>query len=245
MGGNKSKPISKSRIILLIVLIPIAVISIYSATIIGDTRGKIDFANNLDLVAATVDGEDILFEDLRFYILFEEQKVERLARIYNPDSPKDYWNSHTNGEFVDVTAKEAVLEMAIHDHIMYKMALEANTVLSQEEKQQLEESRTRFWDSLYEIQLQRLPLEYEEGNRIMKNIALVEAYAQDLAKESDTVTYSGLAVHGYDYENIKKEHDIKINKKVWNRVYLGEISLKHDKVNFINGLTDSSGKEDK
>ncbi len=124
MGGNKSKPISKSRIILLIVLIPIAVISIYSATIIGDTRGKIDFANNLDLVAATVDGEDILFEDLRFYILFEEQKVERLARIYNPDSPKDYWNSHTNGEFVDVTAKEAVLEMAIHDHIMYKMAIE-------------------------------------------------------------------------------------------------------------------------
>lgn len=219
-------------------IIPLALILFYYGSLKAGSRGKIDFAQNLNEVAATVDGEDLLLKDLVFYVLFQEQKIEEQARIYNPDNSKDYWNTHTNGEFIEIEAREAVLNMAIHDKIMYKLASENSTVLTSEEKTLLEEARTKFWGSLYEEQLEKLPLDYEEGNRIMKEITLIERYEHQLAAENEDVTFAGLGWDGYDYKEILKEHDVKINKKIWNRVVLGDISLNHDTVNFINGITD-------
>lgn len=224
-------------------IIPIVIILFFYGNTMSKTKGKLDFVENLDAVAVTVDGEDITLKDLTFYVLFQEQKVEELARIYNPDNSKDYWNTHTNGEFVEIEARHAVLYMAIHDHIMYKLASEEGVVLSSDEKDMLEKARTKFWGSLFEEQLERLPLEYEEGNRIMKNIAIIEAYEEDLVRENPEMTVAGLGWDGYDYEKILKEHHVKINRKIWDRVVLGDISLYHDNVNFINGITDEEKEE--
>lgn len=231
------------KLALLVLIIPVALILFYYANQMGATRGKIDFVENLDEVAVTIDDEDILFSDLIFYVLFQEQKIEEQARVYNPDSPKDYWNAHTNGMFIEREAKDAILEMAIHDHIMYKRASDAVTVLSSDEKKELEDARSKFWESLYEGQLEKLPLEYEVGNRIMKEIAIIESYEARIANKDDEKTFAGLGWDGYDYKQIKKEHKIKINRKKWDRVVVGDISLTHDNVNYINGLTNEEKEQ--
>lgn len=224
---------------MLSVVIPIALILfLVSAKNIGANRGSIEYADNLSEVAFYIDGEPTTLEDMIFYVLFQEQKVEEQARIYNPDSPKDYWNAHTNGVFIQLEAKEAIIQMAIHDKIMYALAKEDHTVLSTEDKEALEKARTEFWTSLFEGQLERLPLSYEDGNRIMKEIAIMEAYERKLIKENSEMTTAGLSWGGYDYNQIKKNYHVKINNKVWDKVVVGDISLYHENVNYINGITD-------
>ena len=41
-----------------------------------------------------------------------------------------------------------------------------------------------------------------------------------------------------------EEHDLKINKKLWNRFVMGDITLNHSKINYINGLTDEDKKKE-
>lgn len=224
---------------MLSVIIPVALILfLYLAKNIGESRGSISYVDNLDEVAFSVDGEDTTLRDMIFYILFQEQKVEEQARIYNPDSPKDYWNAHTNGVFIQMEAKEAVIQMAIHDKIMYDLASENHTVLTSQDKDDLESARTEFWDSLYDEQLERLPLSFEDGNRKMKEIAIIEAYQRKLLKENKEMTRAGLTWDGFDYKQIQKAYNIKINHKLWDKIAIGDISLYHDNVNYINGISD-------
>lgn len=228
----------KLKILVLSGIVPIALILFYYASITAKTKGSIVYTDHLSEVVCKVDDTELTLSDLNFYVLFQECKIEEQARTYNPDSPKDYWNAHTNGEFVQESAKKAVIEMAIHDYIMYELAKEAHVVLSTEEKEALEKARTKFWSSLFDEQLERLPLDYEEGNRIMKEIALIEAYEHRLAAENDEITFEGLHWDGYDYKKIKEEHKVKIHDKLWRRVALGDISLVHENVSYINGMTD-------
>ena len=149
-------------------------------------RHQIDYLNNLDEVAVTVDGDELTLGDLGFYVLYEEQKVEKEAEVYNPDNTKDLWNIHTNGYFLQGRIREAVMESAVHDRILYEMAVEEKTVLSMDEKQMVEDRRTDFWTDLYEEQQDRLPGTYESINRTIYRIAVVQKYQRKLAKKMDT-----------------------------------------------------------
>lgn len=196
---------------------------------------RVDYLASLDETAATVDGEELTLADIGFYILYEEQLIEKEAEIYSADSTKDFWNIHVNGIFIQSQAKKSAIEMAVHDRIFYRAASEAGMVLTEEEKQLLEDARTDFWSDLYDEQKEKLPGTYESINATMKEILLAQKYQSQLAKEMGT-TVAGLNYDGYDYGKLlKEEHSVKINKKVWNRVVLGDITLTHDTVNYING----------
>ena len=43
---------------------------------------------------------------------------------------------------------------------------------------------------------------------------------------------------GYYYQQIRDEHQIEINEKLWKKFVLGDVTLKHSTPNYINGLTD-------
>ena len=106
-----------------IVLILCVAVMVYALLTMGNNRAKLDYQEHLGDTAVTVDSEEIIFQDLAFYILYEEGKIEEQARIYNPDYTKDYWNLHTNDTFIQLEAKEVVLGMAVHDHLFYQMAV--------------------------------------------------------------------------------------------------------------------------
>jgi hypothetical protein len=48
-----------------------------------------------------------------------------------------------------------------------------------------------------------------------------------LAKENGR-TYASYNWDGAFYEQLRKGHDVSIHKLVWNRVQVGDVSLKHE-----------------
>ncbi len=223
------------RLIQAVLIALLVLVIIYAAYTYRQHRTKLNYLENLDETAVTVDGEELTLRDLGFYVLFQEQRIEKEALIYNAESTKDFWNIHVNGIFIQSQAKKAAMEMAVHDHIFYRCATKEGIVLTSKEKQLLEDVRTDFWSDLFDEQKKHLPGTVESINATMHRIALAEKYQAKLAVKMDT-TYAGLSWDGYDYKKLlKKEHEVKINHAIWDRVVFGDTTLRHKSVNYING----------
>ncbi|MBQ5431438.1 MAG: hypothetical protein IIU28_07285 [Lachnospiraceae bacterium] len=190
------------------------------------TRRPLVYTTHLDDVAVTVDGEDLTLEDMAYYVVYEEMNVEKQARIYDPKHPIRYWNTHANGVFVAPEARRIAMEMAIHDRILLRMAQKDGVVLSTEEKEHLEQRTTDFWEDLYDEQKENLPVSYNRIDRAIRQLALVQKYQYELARKNGR-TYAGYNWDGAFYEKIYAKHKVKIHKLVWNRVNMGNVSLRH------------------
>ena len=226
-----------------IVLILCVAVMVYALLTMGNNRAKLNYQEHLEDTAVTVDSEEITFQDLAFYILYEEGKVEEQARIYNPDYTKDYWNLHTNDTFIQLEAKEVVLGMAVHDHLFYQMAVaEGMDTLTEEEEQELEYRITDFWEDLLDIQWEKLPCSEETINEQIRLAAIAEKYQNYLAEELGP-SQAAYKYDGYYYQQIMEQHQVETNDKLWDRLVLGDITLSHGKLNYINGLTDEDKKK--
>lgn len=192
------------------------------------------YTERLDEVAVTVDGEDLTLRDLSFYVLYEEQTIESEAMVYNKDNTRDYWNLHANGIFFKYAAKKYVMDMAVHDHIFYKAALDEGMKLTPDEKQAVDDSFSDFTDDLFLQQLDSPLYDKELIYETMEHIALAEKYRDYIAARDET-TYAGYAYDGYDYKKLLEDHSVRINKRVWDRVAIGDNSLVHESANAING----------
>ena len=228
-----------------IVLLLCAGVMIYALFTMSDGRNPIVYQEHLSDVAVTIDGEPVTFEDLAFYILFEERKVEEQARIYNSDYTKDYWNLHTNDTFIQEEAKDVVMGMAVHDHLFYQLAVaEGLDTLTESEEDELEFAMNDFWEDTLDVQYEHLPCDTKIINKQIKLAAIAEKYQNKLAQESGP-SQAAYKYDGYYYSLIKDEHDVKINKKLWDRFVLGDVTLVHTKINYINGLTDEDKEKSK
>ena len=226
-----------------IVLILCVAVMVYALLTMGNNRAKLNYQEHLEDTAVTVDSEEITFQDLAFYILYEEGKIEEQARIYNPDYTKDYWNLHTNDTFIQLEAKEVVLGMAVHDHLFYQMAVaEGMDTLTEEEEQELEYRMTDFWEDLLDIQWEKLPCSEETINEQIRLAAIAEKYQNYFADELGP-SQAAYKYDGYYYQQIMEQHQVETNDKLWDRLVLGDITLSHGKLNYINGLTDEDKKK--
>ena len=100
-----------------------------------EKRKPLIFSESLEEVVATVDDRPLRLKDLAFYVAYQEKSVQEQAIVYDPESPQRYWNVLVNGKFIRKEAKDAVLEMAIHDEVFYRMALSEGVKLDTEEEQ--------------------------------------------------------------------------------------------------------------
>lgn len=211
----------------------------YAVLTMGDGRGPLIYCEHLDDVAVTVDEKDVTFKDLAFYILYEERKVEEQARIYNPDYTKDYWNLHTNDTFIQEEAKDVVMGMAVHDYLFYQMAVaDGMDTLTEGEEDELAYAITDFWEDMLDVQWEKLPCDVETINNQIRIAAIAEKYQDYLAREQGP-SQAAYKYDGYYYSLIRDEHSVKINKKLWQKFVMGDITLEHTKLNYINGLTDA------
>ena len=228
-----------------VILCLIVVVLGYSFIAMDNTRSLIVYSEHLSDTVATIDDAVITFEDLAFYILYEERVVEEQAMIYNPDSTKDYWNVHTNDTFIQEEAKECVIGMAVHDRFMYDLAVqEGLDTLTSEEEQKLEFARTDFWEDLLDQQWDRLPVSEDIINEQIRKAAVAEKY-QIYLGESLGPSEAAYKYDGYYYQQMLAEHNVVYNDKLLDRFVLGDVTIYHDKVNFINGLTDEEKEENK
>ena len=221
-----------------ILLILCVAVIVYAFLSMGEGRGPIVYSEHLQDTAVSIDGNSVTFEDLAFYILYEERKVEEQARIYNPDSTKDYWNIHTNDTFLQGEAKDVVMGMAIHDHLFYQLAVEEGLgELTLEEEKDLEYRITDFWEDMLDIQREKLPCEEKIINNQIRLAAIAEKYQNKMAEQNGP-SQAAYKYDGYYYQQIRDEHQIEINEKLWKKFVLGDVTLKHSTPNYINGLTD-------
>ena len=115
---------------ILVVLLVLTGMEFYRSLV--NQRGLV-YADSLSKVAVTVDQEELTLYDMAFYVAYQEKEVQKDAVIYNDEKPHKYWNAHTNGEFVRVVAEQAVVDMAVHDELFYRMACEEGIQLDEEE----------------------------------------------------------------------------------------------------------------
>lgn len=226
---QKSKKKKLDNVLRVAVIVTVVAAVAVAALLSHQNRQYLVYSENLDAVAVKVDYQKLTLTDLAFYVLYEEQNVEEKALAYDPENTRAFWNVHTNQAFVQADAKDAAMDMAVHDYLFYNAALENGIALNEEEKQALEQRRTDFWEDLYDVQKENLPVDYEVINDSMRKIALAEKYQMQLAAETGK-TYAGYSYDGYDYEQWLEENDVsvKVNKKVWDRVNFGNVTLVHD-----------------
>ena len=199
-----------------------------------NTIQPIEYEDHLSDTAVKVDGEELTLSDLSFYVLYEEQLIETDAMVYNKKNTRDFWNLHANGIFFKAAAKKAVMDMAVHDHLFYKAALDEGITLSVDE---LKTVNDRYNDFTEDLLLQQLdsPIYNEDViKNTMEKIALAEKY-QGIMADRDSTTYAGYGYDGYDFKRFLEHHEVKINKKIWDRINIGDNSISHRSANAING----------
>ena len=238
----KPRPISiVVKCILVVVLAVLIALSVRSKI---ENSKKFDYSAVLDETAYTLDGENVTFGDLAYFIARQESLMEEEAKVYNRKNTRDFWNAHANGVFISVAGKNAVRDTSVHDILMYNLAVEEGLSLSEEQEAEVENVILDFWMDLQDGQKEKLltfTTEEEVRQRIY-NKALAEVYQDELAKAGNHA-YVYYDSDGEGYEKILKEHELTINKKLWKKMVLGNITISHGAASYINGY-DPGEKED-
>lgn len=207
-------------IVLLALVIVMGVISVQS----GKSKSSIPYAESLGEVIAVIDGEELLLQDMAFYIAYEENLVEADALIYNPKNTRQYWGIHTNGSYVITEAKQAAINMAVHDALLWRLAVQEGVALDEEEERRLANSQDDFWSDLEDIQKKALAVDREIINESMEKMALAEKY-QYLLAEMNEKNFEDYSITGGAYQELLEEHACEIKEETWDRVKFGNITV--------------------
>lgn len=184
----------------------------------------IDFGEHLDETVLELDGQKYPLRELAFYVAYEEQLIQEQALAYDAEHPNAYWNTHMNGHFMRVRAREEAMNMAIHDFIFYGMALELGMELDQEESGYATERSEDFWTDLGETGRARLGITKEELTEDLLRMALAQKY-QQLYAAMQNVPEEDCDAGGAAYQTLLGEHTYKIRNQLWEGVSMGHVTL--------------------
>lgn len=187
---------------------------------------RISYFSHLEDVVVTVDNNDLTMADLAFYIMYYERQVQSQARIYDRKDSSKFWNAHTNHTFIRTTTKDSIIENVIHDEIFYRLALEENLTLDDEDEKALDFFITDFWEDLYDEQDDLMTLDSDVINSQIKKACIAQKYQDKLAKEVGP-TFAAYSFDGYYYKQIKDQHAIHINNSLWERLSIGSVTISH------------------
>ena len=179
---------------------------------------------SLLLVAVTVEGEDLTLRDLAFYVAYEEKEVQEQALIYDSENPSRYWNIHTNGEFIRVAARDAAVDMMIHDYVYSLEATQQGYSLTDEEESLCSSTASDFWSDLDSDQQAALGISEETVYDTCMDIGLTDKYLADLSNESgrDLALYE---TGGKLWDEKRDGMDIVYNDQVLERIEMGTITV--------------------
>lgn len=191
-----------------------------------ESRQDLVFAEALDKTAVVVDGYALTLRDMAFYIAYQENKIEASAHIYNAQNTDEYWNIYTNHMFLRAEGKQAVMDMAVHDEIFYRLSEAQGLVLSEAEQEHLANDCYDFWNDLEAEQRERLGVGEEVIAESMRRAALAEKY-QSLLAEAEQKGFEEYSYTGEEYEKLQQEHSFEIKSSVWDRVHFGGVTVDH------------------
>lgn len=216
----------KYKFVLTFILIILFCVTLYWSREKGKERDPLVYRDSLDLVAAEINGTSLTLRNLAFYVAYEETQVEEQAQIYDSKDPGKYWNIRTQNGFTRVSARKAVMQMALHDELFYQMA-QGEIELSEEDEKSIKLAEQDFWEDLSERDGDaRLGVTEEDIAEILHRMAYAQKYQEIYAamQNKDTEDYD---FNAEAFKKLLEEQKYTINTKVWERVSLGSVTLDH------------------
>lgn len=199
-----------------------------------------DFTDDLEETFVTIDDTRVTLQELSYYIMLSEGKVNLMAEVYDSTNTQQFWNVYTNHMFVRNEAKATAMNSCIRDNIYCLEAEKNGVTLTEEEVAQVKSDAEDVCDGLSYKQALSTKLTADELTVIMEKVALASKYANYLIQNEDLSQYSDqpettVEVGGEYYEALKESYTIVINKK-WDDVILGNIT--------VEATTGDSSEED-
>ena len=218
---------SPKRLVVTVVLVILVLLMGGYAYYRNSLRSMLEYSKSLDRVAISVNGTDRTLREVAFYVAYEEMEVEEQARIYDAADTQKYWNLHIDGVFVNVAARNASAQMAVHDEVFYQKAVEAGEELTEEEREALENKVADFWNDLSDYDGEtRMGITYEDVYATMERIALAQRYQSIYAKLQNR-EYEDYDFSGESYQELLEENDYSIKTDIWKRIDFGNVILSH------------------
>lgn len=215
----------KKQVIAIVGILAATAIMIYLAALYGN-RNRFDYLKDLDKTVFTLDGTDYQLRDMTYYIARQEREIEKQAMVYDPDDTNAYWGLHTNGKFIRLEAKRAVLDRVVHDMMFYEAAKKEGMELDEKEQQYARDSASDLCYDLSDEQKERAGLTDEEIYEMTDKAALAEKYQKILA-DKEGENFGAYDYNGKAYEKMLEEHKLKVKKKFWDKVPFGNVTLNH------------------
>ena len=225
MSEEEIRNYMKKQVVAIVGILAATAIMIYLAALYGN-RNRFDYLKDLDKTVFTLDGTDYQLRDMTYYITRQEMEIEKQAMVYDPDDTNAYWGLHTNGKFVRLEAKRAVLDRVIHDMMFYEAAKKEGMELDEKEQQYARDSASDLCYDLSDEQKERAGLTDEEIYEMTDKAALAEKYQKILA-DKEGENFGAYDYNGKAYEKMLEEHKLKVKKKFWDKVPFGNVTLNH------------------
>lgn len=227
MAGIRSVKAHRNNYFMTVVLAAVLIFFLVSSRWQRLQRETIVYKDSLDMKAVTVNGTELTLLDMAFYVAYEEMETEKQALVYDPDNPVKYWNLKLENSYTRVEARNAAMQMAIHDELFYQMAVEEEIELSEEDEAYLEAAHKDFWADLTDIDGDRcMGISQEDIMKTMRKVAVAQKY-QRIYAEMNNKSYEDYEFAGDAYKKLLDKQNYKINDRVWKRVSMGSVILDH------------------
>jgi hypothetical protein len=203
--------VKKSSVIAVLLLMLLLIGSIRLSYYQYDHTEEFVFSEHLDETAVEIDGEEIPLQELSYYIMVLEEKIEEMAVVYDEEDPDAFWRIYTNGDFLVNTAEELAMETCIKDNLYTMEAEKIRLTLDEDDETQIEEEVDTLCEEMTDKQKQVTGLDKELLTQIKKKQYLSAKY--ELLAGEDA------------YDSVYAAHTVKINTKLWDKVKLGTITI--------------------
>lgn len=192
----------------------------------GARQRTIIFREHLDDVVLKLDGESIALRETALYVAYQERSIQEQALLYDPKDPNAYWNTHMNGRFIRLWAREEAMNQVIHDLILYHEACEMGMELTQEERDYALSKGEDFWSDMEAYGQTQLGISKEEWLEDVQRMAIAQKY-QELLAAMDAVPSEDYDTAGVAYGKMLEQHKYKIITRVWEGITMGRVTYKY------------------
>lgn len=216
----------KFRVLWILVLVFAGMIYIANETRLS--REQIVYAEALDTVLATVQGEEFTLREFAVYVAHQEAAVHEQALAYDMNNTKRYWNVRTDLGFISQVARNEAMSMAIHDELFYQLYQELKLEFSEEELRIIQNDADDFWQDLVDEEKDiRLGIQKEDVYQTMYKIACAQK-AQMVYAGIRAVDYEDLDYASEEFLDFLGDYEYEVNDNVLNRLDFGDITLVHE-----------------
>ncbi len=178
---------------------------------------------------ATGESEEVLLQELSYYIMLSEANVEALAEVYNSENTNQFWNIFTNHTFIKDKAKSLAYDSCVRDVIYTMEAAKAGITLDAEEIEEVKARAQSVCDGLSYKQTQVTQLTPEVMVRVLTRVHTASKYANWLLENHDFSASEHMPeveveVGGDYYESIKANYTLE-DADFWEEINLGDITI--------------------